>query len=398
VLQTDYVKPLKYFKLETGLRAAIRTRKTENNNYLRNEITNEYELVNNFASNYSNEDNVYAAYGTISNQFKTLGYKIGLRAESSNYKGELTKTGQKFSNEYPLSLFPSLFLTKTLKADQDLQLSLTRSIDRPNFRQLIPFVDSVDLFNISRGNANLKPQFTQGAELSYMKKFPNRNTLLASVYYKYTYNLITRYIEQTDNGVLINTFINANSSYSSGLEMTSQNYLTKWWDLLASLNVYNSKINVNNVTEASQDAMWSWFAKLNTNFRLPKSFTIQLSGMYQSKTNIPASGSSGGQGPGGGPNMSAQSASQGYIKAFYAVDLAVKRTFYNNRMSLSLSMNDIFKTRYNVNYSESEYLIQNYSRIMNPRMLRLNFTYNFGKVDALLFKRLSKGTGEDITQ
>ncbi len=399
VLQTDYVKPFKYFKLETGLRAAMRNRTTVNNNFLLDQGANEYDLIYSPASNYNNKDNVYAAYGTISNQIKKFGYKVGLRAESSNYKGELTNTGEKFGNTYPISLFPSLFLTQTLNKDQDIQFSYTRRIERPNFRQLIPFVDSVDQFNISRGNPALRPEFTEAFELAYMKKFKNRNTLLASVYYKYTDNLITRYIEQAPNGALINTYINANSSYSTGVELTSQNYLAKWWDISTNVNIYNSKVNSSNVSEISQDALWSWFAKFNSNFRLPANFSIQFSAMYQSRTNIPASGSTGGQGMGpGGPNMQAQSASQGYIKEFYAVDIAIKKTFMKNKMSLSLNVNDIFRTRYNVSHSESAYFNQDYSRISNPQMVRLNFSYTFGKMDALLFKRKSQGTGEDITQ
>jgi outer membrane receptor protein involved in Fe transport len=404
VLQTDYVRPMKFFKLETGLRAAMRKRTNVNENYILNQSTNLYDLVYSPASNYNNDDNVYAAYATISKQYKTFGYKVGLRAESSNYSGVLTNTGEKFGNTYPISLFPSLFLTKTLPKDQDLQLSVTRRIERPNFRQLIPFVDSVDQFNISRGNPDLRPEFTQAFELSYMKRFKNRNTFLASVYYKYTDNLITRYIEQASNGALINTYINANSSYATGLELTSQNYLTKWWDISSNLNVYNSKINVTQTDAISQAALWSWFAKLNSNFRLPANFSVQLSAFYQSKTNIPTSGSSGGQGygggggPGGGGNMQAQSASQGYIKAFYAVDIAVKKTFMKNKMSISINVNDIFRTRYSVSHSFSAYFEQDYSRISNPQMVRLNFTYTFGKIDAVLFKRKSQGTGEDITQ
>lgn len=400
VLQTDYVKPFKYFKLETGLRAAMRSRTTVNNNYLLNQGIDDYQLVYSPASNYKNKDNVYAAYGTISNQIKKFGYKVGLRAESSNYKGELTNTGEKFGNTYPVSLFPSLFLTQTLNKDQDIQFSYTRRIERPNFRQLIPFVDSVDQFNISRGNPALRPEFTEALELTYMKRFKNRNTLLGSVYYKYTDNLITRYIEQADNGALINTYINANSSYSTGFELTSQNYLAKWWDISTNVNIYNSKIN-SGVSSASQAALWSWFAKFNSNFRLPANFSIQLSAMYQSKTNIPASGSNtGGQGMGGGMGgpMQAQSASQGYIKEFYAIDIAIKKTFMKNKMSVSLNVNDIFRTRYNISHTESIYFTQDYSRISNPQMVRLNFTYSFGKMDALLFKRKSQGTGEDITQ
>ena len=50
-------------------------------------------------------------------------------------------------------------------------------------------------------------------------------------------------------------------------------------------------------------------------------------------------------------------------------------------------MNDIFKTRKTDQYSESAYFIQNYSRIRDPQMFRLNFTYKFGKMDMSLFKR-----------
>jgi ferric enterobactin receptor len=407
VLQTDYVKPLKFFKLETGIRAAMRQRTNINNNYFLNQATAEYALVYSPASNYNNNDNVYAAYGTISHQYKTFGYKVGLRAESSNYSGVLINTGEKFGNTYPISLFPSVFLTQTLKKDQDLQLSFTRRIERPNFRQLIPFVDSVDQFNISRGNPSLRPEFIQSIEMAYMKRFKNRNSILASAYFKYTDNLMTRYIEKAPNGALINTYINANSSYSTGLELTAQNYLTKWWDVSTNVNIYNSKINTSATSAIAQPALWSWFAKVNTNLKLPANYSIQLSGIYQSKTNIPTSASSGGGGGygggmggpgGGGPNMQAQSASQGYIKAFYAIDIAIKKTFYKNKMSVSINVSDIFKTRYSVSHSYSDYFVQDYSRISNPQMVRLNFSYTFGKLDVVLFKRKSQGTGEEVAQ
>ncbi len=74
---------------------------------------------------------------------------MGLRAESSNYTGELTDTKETFSNKYPVSLFPSLFLSQKLGNNQELQLSYTRRVNRPNFFQLIPFVDSTDKLNIT---------------------------------------------------------------------------------------------------------------------------------------------------------------------------------------------------------------------------------------------------------
>src|SRR5207302_11092982 len=141
----------------------------------------------------------------------------------------------------------------------------------------------------TRGNPALKPEFTSSAEMSYGKTFKNSNNILASVYYKHTTNLITRYQMQAENPAtgkedLINTYINANYSYSYGAELTSVNKIAKWWDATTNVNIYNSKINTDNISNSiTQEAMWSWFGKLNNNFKLPNNFAIQLSADYQSK-------------------------------------------------------------------------------------------------------------------
>jgi outer membrane receptor for ferrienterochelin and colicin len=183
---------------------------------------------------------------------------------------------------------------------------------------------------------------------------------------------------------LINTYINAESSNSVGAELTGQLPLTKWWDLSSNLNVYHSKINVGATSAVPQQALWSWFGKLNTNFRLPSGFAVQVSGMYQSKSNLPVNTNANQPGP---PNMTSQSASQGYIASFYEIDLAVKKTFLSGKMALALSANDIFRSRVQEQYTYSDYFTQQYSRLRDPQMLRLNLTYNFGKLDISLFKR-----------
>jgi ferric enterobactin receptor len=58
-------------------------------------------------------------------------------------------------------------------------------------------------------------------------------------------------------------------------------------------------------------------------------------------------------------------------------------------------MSDVFKTRYNAAYSSNQYFTQEYKRISNPQLVRLNLSYNFGKVDALLFKRKTRGAETD---
>ncbi len=386
--QADYVKPINKIKLETGVRAQLRKLTNINDNYLAD------TLVKSATSNYKNDDNVYAAYVSVSSSYKDFGYKLGLRGESSEYTGTLLSNNNKFGNKYPISLFPSLFLSQKLKDRQELQVSITRRVNRPNFFQIIPFVDFTDPLNITKGNPNLKPEFTQSFEASYSKTVAKKDNILVSLYYKHTTDLITRFQEKGINPanpaaldtVLINTFVNANSSMSYGAEATSINYLTNWWDISTNLNLYNAKINTNNLTGTSQAAIWSWFGKFNSNFKLPAKFSLQLSATYQSKTNLPISSGGGMMGP-GGPQQ-AQSSSQGYNKPTWGADVAVKKTFMkNDALAVTLNVSDIFRTRIAEQYSYSNYFIQTYSRLRDPQMIRLNVSYRFGKLDMSLFKR-----------
>jgi ferric enterobactin receptor len=398
-VQTDYTNPLgKKSKLEAGLRASIQKLSNDNNTYSLDE-NGQATLDPLGTSNYKSTNRVYAAYVNFTSGFGNFGYSLGLRGESSSYSGSLLNTGQNYSNSYPVSLFPSVFLSQKFKHDQELQLSATRKINRPSFFQLIPYTDYSDTLNITRGNPALVPEFTESFELSYIKTFPHSNTLLISGYYKYTQNLITRYQDSGVNPigepVLINTYENANNAYTVGAEITSTDNITRWWDISANLNAYNSHINTNNLNQPSQPALWSWFGKFNSNFKLPSSLTLQLTAIYQSKTNLPVNQNANQFGP---PTSNTQSSSQGYIKPFYGIDIAVKKSFLkNNAASVTVSMTDIFRTRWSDQYSSSQFFAQEYDRLKDPQLVRVVFAYRFGKMDLNLFKRKdmnSQGMGD----
>jgi outer membrane receptor protein involved in Fe transport len=417
-VQTDFTNPITdKSKIEFGARAQFRNVDSRNDiSMLNNGVITKLPQL---SSNYENKDKVYAGYLTYSNTIKDFGYQLGLRVESSEYEGTVNTTTQGFkdtsisySNSFPFSFFPSIFLTQKLKNNQEMQLNITRRINRPNFFQLFPFTDYSDSLNLSRGNPNLTPEFTYSAELSYQKIFPKGHSVLASVYFKYTDNLITRYQEKELNpvsgkDVLINTFINANSSYVGGIELIGRNPITKWWDLTTSVNLFSSKINVDLPGFEDQDNIYSWFGKINNSFKLPKNFSVQLSGDYQSKTVLPPGGSGGGgggmgggRGPGGGGGFfgQSQSTSQGYIRPNYGVDIAIRYEFLKEkRASLTLSFSDVFRTRRNDVYSESEFFVQNSFRRRDPQFFRLNFNWRFGKFDVALFKRKNmRGESEGI--
>ncbi len=404
-IQSDYENPLTdNSKLELGVRAAIRKFQNISEQYYYNYLSGSFEPLPSISNKYRFTDQVYAAYGTYSLKLKKWNYQFGLRAESSNYDGTLLGRDSSFRVNFPLSLFPSTFITYKLDDKQDFQVNYSRRINRPNFFQLLPFVDNSDPLNLSIGNPNLKPEFTNSFEVNYNYAYKKGANVLVSAFYKRTSNLITNYFYRSINpdttinksdSVYFVTYVNAESSRSFGMEFTNRITLYKIWDLTLSLNVFNAKINGGDLQKNISSEQWSWFTKINNNFKFKKGYSIQLSGDYQAKTVLPAN-SGGGRGGGGFFGGTVTSA-QGYINPRYSFDIAIKKewTLKNSQtMSLTLSMNDFLRTQISSSYSQSDFFTQTSVRRRDPQVLRLNFNYRFGKFDASLFKR--KNTKAEI--
>jgi outer membrane receptor protein involved in Fe transport len=413
-IQVDYENPISEdSKLEAGARTAIRDFNNLSDQYRYDYTTGTYILVPLISNKYKFNDQVTAAYATYTFRVGKLNYQLGLRAESSNYTGTLLNSkgldSAQFKVSYPLSLFPSAFITYKVDDKQDFQFNYSRRVNRPNFFQLMPFPDYTDPQSINIGNAGLKPEFTNSFEISYSNAYKRGANFLASLFFKHNTNLITRYVYYDKNeltaadSAYFNTYINADNSYVTGLELTNRMPVTKWWDMTLNVNLFYSKINATapglTATSPRQDltnSLVSWFAKMNNTFKVAKGLSIQLSGDYQAKSVLPPGTGGGGRGGGGGGGGGMmfmggpQSTSQGYNLPRYGIDLAIRKdwTWKNGQSgSLTLSMNDVFRTQVFKSYSESTYFTQVNERRRDQQVLRLNFNYRFGKFDATLFKR-----------
>ncbi len=406
-IQTDYSNPVSdKIKVEAGLRAAIRNSNSTNDNYIMDQSTGKFVSIAALNSKYKYTDEVYAGYVTFSQKINNFTYQLGGRLESSKYSGALIDSSEKFSNSYPLSFFPSVFLTQKINDKQDIQLNYSRKINRPNFWQLIPYYDFTDPLNISVGNASLVPEFTNLFELSYDLNLRNGNNIIATAYYRRSDNLISRYQYWDKNpnpayndSVFISSYVNANSSQAYGLEITSMNKIAPWWTLTENVNLYNSQINGSNLSGSNvPNQKLSWFGKINSTFMLPANITIQINGDYTSKTILPPGRGGGGGSHWGGGNLAT---ANGYALPVYGFDAAVKKDFLKDKsLSVSLSMNDIFNTRVTKVHSESTsskdiYSIQDIRRQRDPQQLRLNVSWRFGKTDFSLFKRKNMNQGGD---
>ncbi|MDX2250365.1 MAG: TonB-dependent receptor [Bacteroidia bacterium] len=387
-VQSDFVNPINSkMKLEGGVRAALRINSNDIENTYYDPLTGQWVVISSFADNYKFNDDVYAAYGQFSHQFKTWGYQAGLRAESSIYSGELIGTDSSFTIAYPLSFFPSLFLTKKLNETDNVQFAYTRRVNRPNFFQTMPFTDFSDSLNLRRGNPQLRPEFVNSLEVSYQKIFSKGHNLLVSVYYKQATDLITSYLvneynDELGREVVVSTYANSNSSQAYGTELTLKNNFLKKIDLTTNLNIYQSRVDASNVETDLVVNQLSWFLKENLQISLPGEFMIQFSGEYRSRAAFTPS--SGNQMPWG---MTSTNTAQGYTLENWFLDISIRKNFLDRKATLTLNVNDVFRTRRSGTYTASDIFIQDSWRIRDPQIFRLNFSYRFGKMDASLFKR-----------
>ena len=399
--KVDFTDPLtKKIKLDAGL---MTTLNTVNSN---NTVTIDGETNQGESTDYTFNQQVYAAYFTFSHDLTSrLSYQVALRVEQSVYNGNET-TGdsiKSLKNQVLLKPFPGAFVTYHLTEKSDLQLSYTTHITRPSFQQLVvnnysnPLAEQI-------ANPNLLPSYQNSFELNYMHTFDKRSSLLISAYYKQTEDVMTSQALASNYDTILkeeeykNTYANANYSYSEGAEATLQVSPTQWLDITANYNLYESGINATNLNIPDTTKPYlSYFAKLNLTFKLPKNFTIQLNGSYQSKSQVPVGGSGGGRwGGGGGYGGGVTASATGYIIPTYSMDAAIKKEFLkNNKASITLNVRDVFATAVNGTYSTATIqegdeqvplYYQTTQRKNQAPFFTLNVSYRFGQMDISIFK------------
>lgn len=382
IAQADYTDPVKKNgKFEAGVKTTIHDYNSVYNVYNVQSGQSIYDST--LSSDFSYHQAINAAYADISNKVKRFSYEAGLRLEQSIYNGKLPSKGINYTNRY-VSLFPSIFLSQKVSKNQEFQINYSRRIRRPDFWQLIPYTDYTDPQNQRKGNANLKPEFTNSFEFNYSDQFLTGD-FLASIYYHNTDNSITNVFIPISGDTLLTTFANANTTNTYGLELTLQNNITKWWNLMTNFNLFNSVIHAGNIQGDLKDqgysissnlnnSGYSWFAKINSTMSLPAHFTLQISGDYRAPRPTP----------------------QGTIQGFGGMDMAVKKDFLKNRAaSLTLSLSDVFNTRRFEERLTQGLVIQDNLRWRESRILRLNFMYRFGKFENQLFKKKNSSSQDN---
>jgi outer membrane receptor protein involved in Fe transport len=372
-IMLDYVQPMKnQMKWELGAKTTMRSIASEFISESYNYGLTDFMPDTNLNNNFSYSENVYAAYSTLSGSIKKFGYQLGLRAEQANTLSYLITTEEKYRNNY-FNLFPSLHLSQKLNKEQEIQLSYSRRINRPNTRALNPFKDVADPYNIRYGNPYLKPEYINSFELSYLK-YGKKSVLTATAYYRQTDGVIQRIKTVGDSTVSVTTFVNLNSSTSYGFELIMKNDLTKWWNTTLSANIFETKIDGENVDADLQNNNFSYIFKLISNMRVWKNMDIQFTANYT------------------GPTATAQ----GEVKPVLAMDFGIKKELFKNA-SLGLNITDLTNSRKMYMTASGTNFSQTMEHKRESRIATLTFTYRFGKMSETGKKgRQNKGGGNEF--
>lgn len=372
--QSDFVEPINdSIKLELGVRSNYKLNKVSTDATYLNHFTNTDTIDPYLTNHYKLTDMVNGAYANYSLKRKSMSYMLGLRFEQSYYKGELESTTSSFFQySYPSNinnlmkaLFPSIFISKKVSDKQTAQFNVSRKIGRPDIRQLSPNISSSDRKNYSIGNPKLTPEFITTAEVNFNQFFSKGNVLL-SLFFRNTQNPLTNFIYKypSDSSILVTTTINGKQNNTLGMDNTFKYTIIKGLEATFNMNLFYTVIDASYNNSNFSNKGFYYNGKVRFNYRLPKGFTAQLSGNYESPRIIP----------------------QGKEKQVYFVDCGLSKELYKI-MTLTLSVSDMFNTKGKGNYLTTDQYTQNYWSRRETRYVKLTALINFGKADAKLFKK-----------
>lgn len=367
--QADYVTEFgEQNKIEAGYKGEFLTSKSKVSTY---SGTSEGNAAFNegLYNNFTYDQNVNALYATYSKRINRFGIQLGLRGEHTRTNTNSLGYNQSetdhpaYKDDY-FSFYPSAFLSYQLPSNNELQLNYTRRVSRPWGGQLNPFVNLTDSTNISYGNPLLLPQYSNSLELNYIKNWEN-HTLSASLYYRNTDNVIQR-ISYRDGDIMKSTFENIAKTQSAGTELILKNNLFRMIDLTSTLNFYYNKLDGFSylpeeattpvVGEADED--FSWSARIIANIMLPWGVSLQATGDYNSRELV----------------------AQGYRKANHAIDLGLRKSFLDRKLSLTINTRDLLNSRKRETITSGSGFSQESVFARSGRTVGFTLTYNFGNM------------------
>lgn len=200
----------------------------------------------------------YVAFNLpVKNKFNVY---AGLRAEHNNQTLEIASSDEPVYKNVKTDFFPSLNSTFNFNDKNLLRLAFGRSVNRPEFREIAPFVyyDFEQVANIY-GNTSLKNAYVQNLDLRYEWYPSSGETVTLGGFYKQFSNTIEAQMRQYGSDISYE-YVNTKSARSIGAELDVRKSLKSFEDnstfrflkdfvLVLNASIIGSQVSTDSPTE-----------------------------------------------------------------------------------------------------------------------------------------------------
>lgn len=370
-VKLDYVQQLNsWLKLEAGFQGQY-SHENSPSTTLQGTSDQDMIIAPDLYNRFIYDNDINAFYVTFGGKVEKLSFSAGLRAEQWQTRARSLDFGMTYDDvdaikRNKFALFPSAFLSYSLPRDNEVQINYTRRIRRPWGGQFNSFRDISDPSNISYGNPDLEPQYSNAFELNYIKSW-TWHMISFSAYLRTTENDMNR-ISYLNGDVMYSTWSNVGTQTNTGCEIVGKNsFLGGKLDLTTTVNLYNSHVDAWNldfhdgnenfpVSGKARDD-FSWDARCMASVRLPWGISFQATGRYNSR----------------------RLTAQGSREAGWNVDAGLRKNV--GKFSISLNCRDVFDSRRMHSFTYGEGYSQESKRWRGGRNVRLTIKYSFGNMN-----------------
>ena len=356
--QIDLTTTFLNMNLETGLKYSGLNTKTGQEFFDTNNNISPNEIEGVLSDNLDYEENILAAYFSLSKDWDKWAIQLGLRGENTNVEGVSDTFGLVNSQDY-FELFPTLYLLHTPNENHSYALDFSRRLGRPSFQNINTYRYFLNENNFTEGNPNLTPQFTNKINFNYIFK----NKLSFNLYWeRIDSELGLLPYQNNENRTLRTIPINKEFGEQYSLDIEFYDFVTEWWYFYGYFSFFNLEEKFE-ALESEQE--FSNNELTGIYFSSQNAFYLDNNGTFSSLVNISFL-----------PNFI--SGSYDFGETQFGFDIGLRKSFLNGKLVTSINLNNIFNTM-NIPL-ESKYLNQNNSYFAMPesRNIRFGIRYNFG--------------------
>ena len=366
-ISINYSHPVnEQFILEAGAKTILQNISSNANVNNLDQTTGLYypDLAQSYHLDYKMK--VYAAYlSTSFSLFNYLRVLAGMRYEYTDVTIDFPNTTiPSYGNFVPSFIIAHDFGAKK----QLLKLAYSQRIERPEYRELNPFMDLSDPYNINTGNPLLKPELGHNLELGYNNTFSKGGSIYITLFerintqdLKQVNTYYPNYIigDSIYHNVSVTNRQNAGKEYNSGLNISGSLPIKDKLNLRSNIMI-SQRYSETGLSTGNVNMGIRYRFNVNASYQLASNLVFEIFGNYNSSAkNI-----------------------QGRMPQSFTYTMAFSKQFWKKKASLGFTATNPFNQYIEQKITVLTNNYNSYSERQVPyRSFGINFTYRFGKME-----------------